>query len=207
LDGVLLDSFHIHEKAFRTVLAPTGISDFDYRRVTGMRTDEAIRQTFSERGMYLSEQQLASLSAEKSRMAREWIAAENPVMPACGEVVERLSQGFRLAVASSASKATAKMFLERNGLTEKFECVVFGEDVRKAKPAPEIYELACRKMGLAPSECLVIEDAVSGVKAGKAAGATVWGIPTTCAAEDLLAAGADRVIDRLSDLPVVTELH
>ncbi len=207
MDGVLLDSSAIHDQAFRTVLEPAGIHDFDYRRVTGMRTDEALRLTFSERGMLFTEPQIASMAVEKSRIARELIASQNPIMPNCKEVVDSLAHGYMLAVATSASKATAEMFLKRNGLAEKFFCVVYGEDVRQAKPAPEIYELACRKMNLAPADCLVIEDAVSGVKAGKAAGTVVWGIPSTCAADDLRRAGADRIIGQLADLQSLAELH
>jgi beta-phosphoglucomutase len=205
MDGVLALSSPLHERAFREALKTVGVDQFHYAAVAGMRTDEALRLILAGNRIACTDEGIVSLAARKSRIARELISTENPVAPGCVPVLDSLSRHYPLALASSASKATISLFLDQNSLTGKFTCVVNGADVQRAKPAPEIYELCCRRMGLAPRECLIVEDAVTGVQAGKSAGAAVWGIPTTCAAADLRRAGADRIIRRLEDLLVLVE--
>ena len=72
--------------------------------------------------------------------------------------------------------------------------------VVNAKPSPEIFELAIRRLGLRAADSLVVEDAIAGIQAAKAAGAVACGIPSTCCADDLVRAGADLIIDELEDL-------
>ncbi|MGC8644445.1 MAG: HAD family hydrolase, partial [Isosphaeraceae bacterium] len=72
-----------------------------------------------------------------------------------------------------------------------FDAVVVGEDISRKKPAPDIFNLAARRLGLEPAACLVIEDAVSGVTAAKAAGSRCLGLTTSFSVEQLAAAGAD----------------
>jgi beta-phosphoglucomutase len=200
MDGVLLDSSSIHEQAFRDVLAAQAVDRFEYRGVAGMRTDEALRRVLTENGISYSDELIASLAAAKSRRAREAIVRENPVDPRWKDVLEGLARDYRLGLASSASEATVNLFLDQNGLRVLFECVLHGGDVRLAKPAPDIYALACERLRLAPAECLIVEDAAGGVRAGKAAGAVVWGIPTTYTAAELEACGADGIIGSAGDL-------
>ncbi len=200
MDGVLLYSSPMHERAYREALADLPIRKFRYSNVAGMRTDEALRVILADNDVPYTPELVGALAATKSRLARELIRSQNPVAPGCVEVVGRLAENYRLALASSASKATIDLFLRQNGLLGQFASVLHGGDVLRAKPDPEIYELACRRIGLLPRECLIIEDAVSGVLAGKAAKAIVWGISATCSAEELHRAGAARVIDRLEDI-------
>jgi HAD superfamily hydrolase (TIGR01509 family) len=205
MDGVILLSSEIHERAFRETLASFCPGEFDYRAVAGMRTDEAIKWVLAKNGISVVEEQIGQFAAVKSSRAREAIAIQNPIAPGCREVLDSLSASHRLGLASSASKATIELFLERNGLSEKFECILNGYEVRRAKPAPDIYELCFQRMALAAVQCLVIEDATSGVQAAKCAGATVWGITTTCSAAELRKAGADRTIENLRDLLILKE--
>jgi beta-phosphoglucomutase len=205
LDGVLLHSSPLHEQAFREALDSLPIREFTYGSVAGMRTDEAIRTILAENGIQCCEKQLMLIADKKSRIARDLIASHNPIEPRCKQILAALSRLYRLGLASSGSEATVDLFLSRNGLREMFSCILHGGDVPKAKPSPQIYELACQRMHLAPQECLVIEDAAKGVQAAKAAGAMVWGIPTTCAANELTLAGADSIIYRLDDLLALAE--
>ena len=205
MDGVLLHSSPIHERAFRDALAELPVRTFEYASVAGMRTDEALRAILTRNGIPHSGELIASLAAAKTRQAREAIARDNPVDPQCGAVLERLARKYLLALASSASAATVDLFVDRNAVREKFSCILNGSDVPCAKPAPDIYELACRRLGLPPNECLIVEDAVSGVRAGKSAGVAVWGIASTCSADELEQAGADRVLDNLGDLITALE--
>jgi len=109
-----------------------------------------------------------------------------------------------LAVASSADRVKVEGNLRALGLPSgTFDAVVVGEDIVRKKPAPDIFLMASRRLGLEPGVCLVIEDAVSGVAAAKAAGARCLGITTSFSADRLTAAGADWTA---ADLATATEV-
>jgi beta-phosphoglucomutase len=200
MDGVLLHSSPIHAAAYEEALREVPSRNFNYARVAGMRSSDGIRAVLKENGIELSEEQINALASAKSRIALARIAAENPIVPGAGAVLEALSERVKLALASSASPAGVNSFLDRNGLRPLFHCVLHSGDVRNTKPAPEIFELAIRQLALDAASSLVVEDAVAGIQAAKAAGAVACGIPSTSSVEELERAGADLLIDRLEDL-------
>ena len=81
-----------------------------------------------------------------------------------------------------------------------FEAILTGDDVERMKPDPEIFLKAASAIGLDPSSCVVVEDAVNGIVAGKAAGARCLGITTSFPADVLMKAGADWTAADLTDL-------
>src|SRR4029077_2537460 len=96
------------------------------------------------------------------------------------EVLEELRQmKLHLAVATSSVSASARPFLDRHQLTGFFEVIVTGEEVERGKPAPDIYLCAAEHLGILADACLVVEDALPGVAAGKAAKMRVVAIPDT----------------------------
>jgi beta-phosphoglucomutase len=200
MDGVLVNSSPIHAAAYEDALRGLSIPDFRYSRVAGMRSGDGIRAILKENNIHLPEDQITALAQLKSKLALARIAAENPIVPSVIPVLDALAGRARLALASSASEAGVNAFLDRNNLRRFFQCVLHSGDVLSAKPAPEIFELAIERLGLRPPDSLVVEDAVSGIQAAKAAGAVACGIPSTCSAEELARAGADLIIDKLEDL-------
>lgn len=86
--------------------------------------------------------------------------------------------GIRKCIGTSSRKFLVDVLLEKHGLQKEFEFVVSGDMVSRGKPDPEIYTLCLEKLGLDPSECLVLEDSRNGVKAGKAAGCMTCAIPS-----------------------------
>lgn len=110
------------------------------------------------------------------------------------------------AVASSSRLRRLIHKLQHTGLYDFFEPHVYsGEQVENGKPAPDLFLFAAARLGVAPAKCLVIEDSANGVKAGLAAGMTVWGFVGGGHSHDghreqLAAAGAHRVIDSHDDL-------
>ena len=86
---------------------------------------------------------------------------------------------LRLAVATSSVAASALPFLERTGIKGFFEVVVTGDEVQRGKPFPDIYLCAAEELNVPSNVCLVIEDALSGVAAAKAANMRVAAIPDT----------------------------
>lgn len=135
-------------------------------------------------------------------------AIDGAIKPFAGVVdfVARASGcGLRIAVASSADRRKVMANLAGIGLPrERFDAVVTVEDVAQPKPAPDVFLLAARRLGLAPCDCLVIEDAPSGIQAAKAAGCACLGVTTGFSPEELVAAGADITVAVL-DWHAVTE--
>lgn len=112
-------------------------------------------------------------------------------------------KGLKLAVATSADRIKMEINLREIGISvETFDATINGMEVVNKKPDPEIFVKAAHKLGLKPEECLVVEDAVNGVKAAKAAGCKCLGLTTSFSIEDL--ANADWLAKDLSEVPEET---
>lgn len=102
--------------------------------------------------------------------------------------------GFKVAIATGSPRKRANWILEKLGLATEFDTIVALEDVTAHKPNPDIFLSAAAKLGLSPSDCVVIEDAAAGVEAGNRAGMTVVGYsefnehPETLSAADMVVA-------------------
>ncbi len=108
-------------------------------------------------------------------------------LPGAKEFIKKCrNRGLKLALATSADKI--KMMINLNGIgmpAETFDATVNGLEVERKKPFPDIYIKAAGLIGLKPEECIVVEDAVSGIKAGKAAGAKCLALTTSFGKEKL----------------------
>ena len=110
--------------------------------------------------------------------------------------------GLKIAIASAADLMKVQGNLKEIGFSaEFFDAVVTGCEVQNNKPNPEIFLKAAQFIGLEPSNCVVIEDAVNGVLAAKSAGAHCLGITSSFSAEELSQAGADWTAADLSEVP------
>jgi HAD superfamily hydrolase (TIGR01509 family) len=201
LDGVLIDSSVCHRDAFEAVFAAHGISDFDYPTYAGRRTRDVIAEVFHRAGIAVDPEVIAQTAQEKSRLARQFLGEKEPLAEGCPEVLQQLAGRYPLALATSGSRLSLEMFLEIAGCRPLFRSILTGEDVAHAKPDPEIYQRSAKGLGIPSSRCLVVEDAVAGVEAARAAGAAVIGLAGTCTAEKLQHAGADYIIHKLAELP------
>src|SRR5580698_9119908 len=101
LDGVLMYSTPLHDRAYREVLEGFPVIGFDYSRIAGMRTTDALRKVFADRNLTISEPELGALAERKTARAHELILAANPVAPGCFQTLSQLAGRHRLALASS----------------------------------------------------------------------------------------------------------
>jgi len=120
--------------------------------------------------------------------------------PGVLELVEACRGAWlRVAVASSADGNKVRVNLQNIGLpNESWDAVIGGELVEHKKPAPDIFVLAAKKLGVDPAECVVVEDAVNGIQAAKAAGMRSVGVAHTLPAKDLQA--ADVVREKIANI-------
>ncbi|MCI6636159.1 MAG: HAD-IA family hydrolase [Clostridiales bacterium] len=123
--------------------------------------------------------------------------------PRAGEIIAALTeQGIPFAICSSADKVKIHHNLRALGIPETaFPAIVSGEDVTKNKPEPEIYEKGAAILGVKPEECIVVEDTLNGIRAGKSSGATTVAVGTSLNLTDFIAGGnADYYIPNLPGL-------
>lgn len=139
------------------------------------------------------------LSEWKERRYRELVADRLVLSAGAGELLNDLKRnGFLLAIGSSAPRANLNLILTRLGLQSVFDACVTKEDVTRGKPAPDTFLKAAEKLSVPPYGCVVVEDAVQGVEAGKTAGMRVVAVTATRNRADL--ANADIVVDSLIEL-------
>lgn len=201
-DGVLVDSELLSCRCLSEVLADFGF-ELDVEQALDLflgRSTAAIGEYYRERGQILPDDFLSPL---KSRVLETFAGALQPI-PGVGAVLSDLK--IPGCVASSSDLDRVGLSLKVTGLAPHFETRIYtAQMVRHGKPAPDLFLHAAEKMGAAPARTLVIEDSVSGVQAGKAAGMTVWGFAggSHYRGRDgqaiLAAAGADRVFAQMSD--------
>jgi HAD superfamily hydrolase (TIGR01509 family) len=108
--------------------------------------------------------------------------------------------GFRRALASSGQRNYIDVALKKVGLEDYFEKIVTGDDVKHTKPAPDVFILAAKQLGLPPDECCVIEDAAHGITAAKSAGMKVIGVDNSLIELKQNLSKADLVVNRLDEI-------
>jgi beta-phosphoglucomutase len=193
MDGVLIDSHPTHQAAWIEFLLSVGITpgNHELEFILEGRTRTEILQHF------LGEQPEAELQEYGRRKDEIFRRLERDIKLAPG-VREFLAQlerlGIRRAIATSASEIRTASTIERLGLGGFFDAVVTAADVRAGKPDPEVYQIACSRMNVAPQFALAFDDAPAGVIAARSAGLRCIGVTSNGGRDALLAAGAEAVI-------------
>lgn len=188
MDGTLLDTEKVHEACW----LGAGVDQALYYRFIG-RTPAFIHSLLAEAGF----------DPKATRAAKEALLAEAlrdgvPVKEGAGDTLLALrSHGLKLAVATSAKLERAEDWLQTAGLAKYFDRIISGNALERGKPAPDVYLLAAEAIGVRPEHCFAVEDAYSGVRAGKAAGMRVIMIPDRQAPNDEIRGIADFIVPSL----------
>ena len=202
LDGVLADSEPWWEQIDAAFLAEHGVTyrgEF-HRDVLGVSYTVAVE--FYKKAFGISAP-TDEMMRRRGEIAQEFFATRIPIFSSAKAVLHELRKmDLRLGIATSSVSASARPFLDRHELTGLFNTIVTGDEVERGKPHPDIYLRAAEKLDVLPAACLVIEDALSGVAAAKAAQMTVAAIPDTrfVEARDYENA-ADYVLRELLEIP------
>lgn len=107
---------------------------------------------------------------------------------------------YKTVVATSSTRNRVDKILEQTGLTAYFDASICGDEVEHGKPNPDIFLKACQKVGVLPSEALVLEDSEMGIQAASAAGIPVFCVPDMKYPEEQYAALATRIVGSLTDV-------
>jgi HAD superfamily hydrolase (TIGR01509 family) len=204
LDGVLADSEPWWNQIDAKLLAECGATYRGeyHRNVLGVSYRLAVE--FYKKAFHLSAP-VEELMRRRGEIATEFFANHVGLFPSAKATLERLREmKLRLAVATSSVAASAPPFLERTGITHFFETIITGDQIQRGKPNPDIYRFAAEKLQIAPEECLVVEDALSGVAAAKAAKMRVAAIPDSRFVDPRdYEKEADYVLSAISEIPVL----
>ena len=171
-DGTIADSNGLHARAFAEALRPFGVT-VDYAAIAGLKTREAVRAAFAAAGQGVADEALERIATDKQARVRALIAAELAALPGVIGFLRWARPRYRLAICSSASRATLALSLTRLGLEGWFDPVICAEDVAQSKPMPEGYLRALSALGCTAAEALAFEDSASGLHAATAAGIEV----------------------------------
>lgn len=175
MDGVLIDAKEWHYESLNKALRLFG---YEISRYEHLVTYDGL-PTASKLNMMSLEKNLPKglhkyINALKQQYTMEEIFLHCRPMFIHEYALSTLkSQGYRLAVASNSIRASVEIMMKKSNLEKYLDFYLSNEDVRKAKPDPEIYQTAIEKLGLLPKECLVVEDNKNGIQSATAAGAHV----------------------------------
>ena len=177
LDGVLADSEPWWNQIDAKLLAEYGVSYRGeyHRNVLGVSYRLAVE--FYKNAFQISAS-AEELMRQRGEIAPDFFANRVDLFPSAKTTLEQLREmKLALAVATSSVSASARPLLERTGIRSLFSVVITGDEVQQGKPHPDIYLRAAKKLGISPEACLVIEDSLAGIAAGKAANMRVAAIP------------------------------
>ena len=210
-DGVLVDSEPITNGVLCEMLNEAGwllAPEECMRLFIGKTVRSEAARIEAHTGQPLTDAWMAAFYARRDARLRAELQPIDGALQTVRTVHQRL-QG-RIACASGADRKKVEMQLQMTGLAPYFAGRVFsGHEMPRSKPAPDVYLAAAQALGVVPARCLVLEDTVTGVQAGCAAGATVLGFCPPgighASAADLRAAGAVQVLQALHELPAWLE--
>ena len=200
-DGVLVDSEPVANRTLAHMLRELGLDltqEQIFESFVGYSLPHVLRVIESMLGRAPPPDFLRDLQARTFAAFK----AELHAMPGIEAALDALdAAGLRYCVASSGDHEKMRTTLGITGLFPRFAGRIFSvTQVARGKPEPDIYVFAAAQMGVQPANCLVVEDTPPGVKAGVAAGMTVFGFCAFTPAEKLRAAGAHRTFDRMLEL-------
>lgn len=185
LDGTLVDSEPNYYEATRQTLAEHGVPDFtwaQHERFVGISTQETLVLLKERYGLTAPVEELL---AETNRRYLALARAATRVYPEMRKFVELLAaEGVPMAVASGSSPEAIEAILTGTGLDASLRTVVSADEVAHGKPAPDVFLEAARRLGAAPADCVVLEDAAPGAAAAHAAGMRCIAIPYVAAQAD-----------------------
>src|SRR5215467_9045958 len=169
LDGLLADSEPWWNQIDAKLLAEHGVSYRGnyHRNVLGVSYRLAIE--FYKNAFHISAP-VEELMRRRGEIATDFFAYRVGLFPSAKATLERLRQmKLYLAVATSSVSVSARPFLERTGIRDSFDVIVTGDEVERGKPHPDIYLFTAKKLQVDTHSCLVVEDALAGIAAGRAA--------------------------------------
>ena len=202
MDGVIVDTQQYHSRAVQQVFTEIGVSVSlaELSQYAGTKRGASFRGIAAQRGLKLPVEQL---SARKDVLFND-IIAHTQLQPIEGipELLAKLqAAGIPMAIASSSSDAFIAYIVDCLHIRSFFDALLSGENLPESKPNPAIYQLTAQTLGVAPEQCVVLEDAALGVQAAKAAGMYCIGYQNPHSGQQDLS-HADEIVASIRDIHI-----
>ncbi len=179
LDGVIVDTAKYHYLAWKKLAKGLGFEFTEHHneRLKGVSRMDSLKILLSIGGIEKNEQEMEVLASVKNQWYVEYISQLTPaeILPGTFEILDFLNK-HNILVAVGSSSRNARTILKCIGLEKAFGSIVDGIRLSKAKPDPEVFTKAADDLGVNYSECIVFEDAFTGIEAAKNAGMKAIGI-------------------------------
>jgi beta-phosphoglucomutase len=177
MDGVLTDTVELHYQTWKRLTAEEGIpfSRAINEHLRGLSRGDSLKYLLGNR--MISKEKAEELLERKNAYYLEMVAeiTEKDLAPGVKELMRTLKEAeVKTAIASSSKNA--RVIIKNLGIDDEFDVVIDGNDVKTAKPAPDLFLFAAKSIGVKPEACMVIEDAAAGVEAAHKAGMRVIGL-------------------------------
>jgi beta-phosphoglucomutase family hydrolase len=201
-DGVVIDSHSAHERSWFMLAEEIGqsLSSEQFTATFGQRNETILPLL----GWAAADdtQKIKELGDRKEVLYREILAKEgiDPLPGVLGLLKALKAAGIPTSVGTSAQLKNVECVFGLTGMADLFTAVASSEDVTRGKPDPEVFLKAAAKLGIEPTNCIVIEDAHVGLRAALSAGMKAVGVTTTHSRESLATENPHRIVDSLAEL-------
>lgn len=213
LDGVIVDTVSAHYIAWKAMADELNIpfTEEENEHLKGVSRIDSMKRILAMGNIEKSEQEIIDYTTRKNDIYVEIISKMTPadILPGVVEFIKLLRE-HKVAIAIGSSSKNTPTILKAVGLDKTFDAIVDGNQVTLSKPDPEVFLKGAQKLGLAPEECIVLEDAISGVEAAKRGGMKCIGVgdASVLGAADVVVADMTELnIDFLKALYSNEELH
>lgn len=202
LDGVLTDTAVHHYHSWKAIAARFDyeLSVHDNEQLKGVSRAKSLDLILQWAGKEIDQEEKNRLLHLKNEHYLQLIESldQRDILPGVVSFLDNLEQS-NCALAVGSSSKNARFILDKLGLKDRFQAIIDGNGVKKTKPDPEVFLNAAIELGLNPSECVVVEDAPSGIIAAKTAGMFCIGVGLEPLEADLLVPTLEGLT--YSDLP------
>ncbi|MBI2027967.1 MAG: HAD family phosphatase [Candidatus Levybacteria bacterium] len=196
MDGFLINSEHLYLEANKIYFRKF---DFDFteelhRQGTGKKFNKWITTVFP------TDKSGEEILKERNLVFMDLVQQKLELLDGARDLLIMLHKNFKTALVTSTERSYVDVVFEKTKIGEHFDALVTGDMVSHGKPDPECYLIAAQKLGVSSEECVVFEDAPSGILAGKNAGMKVIAVPSPYVKGDETFRKADVVVDTLREI-------
>ncbi len=199
LDGVLIDSVKIHCRSYIIAMQKFGLEPNiqKIRELMGEKAEVIIAKSSNRE---LSPEEISEIVKEKTRWYKTELKREKPLKPGAVEILKWCKENrLRLGLATGTRRENVEVFLEILGFNP-FDAIVTANDVKRAKPNPEVWLKTMDKLNVNPEDAIAVDDAILGIEAAKKAKLKTIALVGTFSKDRLIEAGADFVVENLVEI-------
>jgi HAD superfamily hydrolase (TIGR01509 family) len=177
MDGLMVDSERLYQQAQEEITRQFNQTLPEKIRLTMMGRKPLESMKILVEAMDIPTDAVKLLE-RRNEIMREKYKNDLVPLPGLEYIIDVFSGKLKLAISTGAQEEFLDIVVDRLGIRNKFDVLQSSDEIREGKPHPEIYLKTCKKLGLKPGECIVLEDSVNGVLAGKRAGCYVIAVPS-----------------------------